>query len=123
MLEFIRRILILNLIRTHNLSEDGLRKTAQNILCFVDNKKEETIILGAHYDHLGYGEFGSLYSGSISSIHNGADDNAWSFISNIFIGLLVLVMITIIFYLLWLLMEKKWACMALHIFVKIQLKT
>ena len=60
----------------HNLSEDGLRKTAQNILCFVDNKKEETIILGAHYDHLGYGEFGSLYSGSISSIHNGADDNA-----------------------------------------------
>ena len=60
----------------HNLSKNGLIKTAQNILCFIDNKKEETIILGAHYDHLGYGEFGSLYNGSISSIHNGADDNA-----------------------------------------------
>ena len=35
---------------------------------------EETIVVGAHYDHLGRGETGSLASGS-KDIHNGADDN------------------------------------------------
>jgi hypothetical protein len=35
----------------------------------------ETIILGAHYDHLGYGGRGSLQPGA-KSIHYGADDNA-----------------------------------------------
>lgn len=35
---------------------------------------EETIVIGAHYDHLGMGAFGSL-SGA-RAIHNGADDNA-----------------------------------------------
>ena len=37
--------------------------------------KEETIVIGAHYDHVGYGGFGSLLPGS-TDIHNGADDNA-----------------------------------------------
>ncbi|GIW89022.1 MAG: hypothetical protein KatS3mg108_3346 [Isosphaeraceae bacterium] len=36
---------------------------------------EETIVVGAHYDHLGRGEVGSLAPGS-TEIHNGADDNA-----------------------------------------------
>jgi hypothetical protein len=36
---------------------------------------EETIVLGAHYDHLGHGGMGSLAFGS-RDIHNGADDNA-----------------------------------------------
>lgn len=36
---------------------------------------DETIIIGAHYDHLGRGEVGSLQTGS-KEIHNGADDNA-----------------------------------------------
>lgn len=35
---------------------------------------DQTIIIGAHYDHLGYGGRGSL-AGSSSEIHNGADDN------------------------------------------------
>jgi Zn-dependent M28 family amino/carboxypeptidase len=35
---------------------------------------EETIVVGAHYDHLGRGESGSLAIGS-KEIHNGADDN------------------------------------------------
>ena len=46
-----------------------------NVIGFCDNKKEETIIIGAHYDHLGKGEYGSLYTGK-KEIHNGADDNA-----------------------------------------------
>lgn len=36
---------------------------------------DETIVIGAHYDHLGRGEAGSLQVGS-KEIHNGADDNA-----------------------------------------------
>ncbi len=50
--------------------------TGNNILGFIDNKAENTIIIGAHYDHLGYGGEGSLYRDSIKAIHNGADDNA-----------------------------------------------
>jgi aminopeptidase YwaD len=38
--------------------------------------KDEYIVIGAHYDHLGYGEIGSLYRGKDRQIHNGADDNA-----------------------------------------------
>lgn len=46
-----------------------------NVIGYMDNSKAETIIIGAHYDHLGYGEFGSRYDGD-REIHNGADDNA-----------------------------------------------
>ncbi|MEO9570673.1 MAG: M28 family peptidase [Polaribacter sp.] len=50
--------------------------TGNNVIGFTDNKAENTIIIGAHYDHLGYGGEGSLYRDSIKAIHNGADDNA-----------------------------------------------
>src|SRR5262249_38074988 len=36
---------------------------------------DETIVIGAHYDHLGYGGAGSLARG-VNAIHHGADDNA-----------------------------------------------
>jgi hypothetical protein len=38
--------------------------------------RNQTVILGAHYDHLGLGGFGSLDPDSTGLIHNGADDNA-----------------------------------------------
>lgn len=50
--------------------------TGTNILGFIDNKAESTIIIGAHYDHLGFGGEGSLYRDEDKAIHNGADDNA-----------------------------------------------
>jgi len=37
--------------------------------------KNEFIVFGAHYDHLGWGQAGSLYRGTDKQIHNGADDN------------------------------------------------
>ena len=38
---------------------------------------DETIVLGAHYDHVGYGSFGSLGGKAAEGkIHYGADDNA-----------------------------------------------
>ncbi|NNE00680.1 MAG: M28 family peptidase [Pirellulaceae bacterium] len=36
---------------------------------------QETVLLGAHYDHVGMGGYGSLAPGTIA-VHNGADDNA-----------------------------------------------
>ncbi|WP_026775784.1 M28 family peptidase [Polaribacter sp. Hel_I_88] len=50
--------------------------TGNNVIGFLNNKAENTIIIGAHYDHLGFGGEGSLYRDSIKAIHNGADDNA-----------------------------------------------
>jgi len=49
--------------------------TGTNVIGYIDNKAENTIIIGAHYDHLGYGAEGSLHRGE-RAIHNGADDNA-----------------------------------------------
>lgn len=46
-----------------------------NVIGFIDNKAEKTIVIGAHYDHLGLGNEGSLHRGE-AEIHNGADDNA-----------------------------------------------
>lgn len=49
--------------------------TGTNVIGFIDNKAEKTVIIGAHYDHLGMGGEGSLYREG-EAIHNGADDNA-----------------------------------------------
>ena len=38
--------------------------------------KDRYIVIGAHYDHWGWGGTGSLYRGSEPKIHHGADDNA-----------------------------------------------
>jgi len=48
--------------------------SSKNVIGFIDNNAEHTVVIGAHYDHLGYGGQGSLHVGS--EIHNGADDNA-----------------------------------------------
>ncbi len=50
--------------------------TGRNVMGFIDNNAEKTVVIGAHYDHLGYGIEGSLYRGKEKMIHNGADDNA-----------------------------------------------
>lgn len=49
--------------------------TGTNVIGFLDNKATTTIVIGAHYDHLGLGGEGSLYRGE-TAVHNGADDNA-----------------------------------------------
>lgn len=47
----------------------------RNVVGLLDRGKEQTLVIGAHYDHLGYGGENSLYRGE-RAIHNGADDNA-----------------------------------------------
>jgi aminopeptidase YwaD len=52
------------------------KRNGTNVIAGINNKAENTIVLGAHYDHLGYGEDkNSLHTGT-RMIHNGADDNA-----------------------------------------------
>ena len=46
-----------------------------NVIGYIDNGAEKTVVIGAHYDHLGLGGEGSLHAGE-DEIHNGADDNA-----------------------------------------------
>jgi Zn-dependent M28 family amino/carboxypeptidase len=50
--------------------------TGNNVIGFIDNNSKTTVVIGAHYDHLGFGGEGSLYRGEDKSVHNGADDNA-----------------------------------------------
>jgi len=50
---------------------------AINVAAFLDNQAAQTIVIGAHYDHLGEGfQRGSLDPNGRGKIHNGADDNA-----------------------------------------------
>jgi hypothetical protein len=52
-----------------------VEKEGHNVIGYIDNKAPYTIVFGAHLDHLGYGDEGSLWRGA-RAIHNGADDNA-----------------------------------------------
>ncbi|WP_276504157.1 M28 family peptidase [Terrimonas pollutisoli] len=53
------------------------KRTGHNVIGYIDNSAANTVILGAHFDHLGYGEDGnSLLRTGEKLIHNGADDNA-----------------------------------------------
>jgi acetylornithine deacetylase/succinyl-diaminopimelate desuccinylase-like protein len=47
-----------------------------NVIAYIDNHAPYTVIMGAHYDHLGMGDpHYSRYRGT-PAVHNGADDNA-----------------------------------------------
>lgn len=55
----------------------GRSGKARNVVAYLDNGAERTIVIGGHYDHLGLGDDGgSLDAHSQGQIHNGADDNA-----------------------------------------------
>lgn len=56
--------------------ESGDPIKGMNVVGMIDNQAEKTIVIGAHFDHLGEGGEGSLYAGKEPQIHNGADDNA-----------------------------------------------
>lgn len=53
------------------------KRTGHNVAGYIDNGAATTVVLGAHYDHLGYGEDNnSMLRTNEKLIHNGADDNA-----------------------------------------------
>jgi aminopeptidase YwaD len=56
------------------------RERAENVVAVLPGSdaklKDETIVIGAHYDHLGFGHFGARDASAAGTIHFGADDNA-----------------------------------------------
>jgi len=59
-----------------NIELVKVRDTGYNVMAYLPAKSDATVIIGAHYDHLGWGGPSSLYTGDKPMIHNGADDNA-----------------------------------------------
>lgn len=53
---------------------------AQNVIGFLEGTdpllKDEYLVVGAHYDHVGLGYYGAMNKDDAGKIHNGADDNA-----------------------------------------------
>ena len=65
------------------LSMEKVKSEVFNVIGVIDGEgplAEETVVIGAHYDHVGRGGQNSLAPGS-TDIHNGADDNASGTIS------------------------------------------
>jgi len=60
-----------------NIAFTENQRTGHNVVGWLDNAAPSTVVIGAHYDHLGYGEdSNTLYLGPEKVIFNGADDNA-----------------------------------------------
>eukprot|EP00913_Durusdinium_trenchii_P008963 g8429.t1 len=59
-------------------SVETVKTEVKNVIGVLEGEgplANETIVVGAHYDHVGFGKYGSLAPGS-TAVHNGADDNA-----------------------------------------------
>lgn len=57
----------------------GQTVEASNLVGVVEGEgphSDETIIIGGHYDHIGFGDYGSRARSRRGQVHNGADDNA-----------------------------------------------
>ncbi|HEY1871284.1 MAG TPA: M20/M25/M40 family metallo-hydrolase, partial [Chitinophagaceae bacterium] len=53
------------------------KRVGHNVIGFIDNGAASTVVIGAHFDHLGYGEDGNtMLRTNEHVIYNGADDNA-----------------------------------------------
>lgn len=64
-------------LNPHDTTGQKMDNTGINVIGYLDNKADKTIIIGAHYDHLGLNEHGhSMLANAAGQIHNGADDNA-----------------------------------------------
>ncbi|MGE0637323.1 MAG: M28 family peptidase [Bacteroidia bacterium] len=62
-------------VHGETLSDSVKDVSVKNVLGYIGNGAATTVIIGAHYDHLGFGDESSLNTG-VKAIHNGADDNA-----------------------------------------------
>ncbi|CCG53096.1 Probable M28 family aminopeptidase precursor [Flavobacterium indicum GPTSA100-9 = DSM 17447] len=61
----------------HDTISKGVEIKGHNVMAYIDNGAKNTIVIGAHYDHLGFNEHNnSTKPNSKGEIHNGADDNS-----------------------------------------------
>jgi aminopeptidase YwaD len=61
---------------TLSLKAQQKQSHTRNVVAHIDNGAEKTVVIGAHYDHLGWGGFNSRDTATVPAIHYGADDNA-----------------------------------------------
>jgi aminopeptidase YwaD len=61
-----------------NLEE--IRQPTENVVAVLRGSdphlKNESVVIGAHYDHIGFGHYGTRNSSTEGQVHPGADDNA-----------------------------------------------
>jgi Tol biopolymer transport system component len=68
---------ISNLTLKVSAGVEQIRKTDRNVIGMLPGRSGKFVVVGAHYDHLGFGEAGAMQrAGEEHAIHNGADDNA-----------------------------------------------
>ncbi len=62
---------------------DPVRREARNVAALLpgsDPHGGQTLVIGAHYDHVGFGGAGSLSPNALGQVHNGADDD-WELVN------------------------------------------
>jgi len=59
-----------------NPDDEPIAGIGHNVVAYLDNGAENTVVVGGHYDHLGWGDVGGSLHAHEKAIHNGADDNA-----------------------------------------------
>lgn len=62
-------------LQSFRFTKDSMRSKSQNIIAYFDHHAPKTLLLSAHYDHIGLGGDLSMSQG-VHAVHNGADDNA-----------------------------------------------
>jgi hypothetical protein len=71
----------LDLSDPHIMSASGVtdlvpvHDTGYNVVGYLPGANDTVEIVGAHYDHIGWGGNASRYRGEVKKVHNGADDN------------------------------------------------
>ena len=75
---FIQKFTYKVAVNPHDTLVKYKHKTGTNIIAYINNNARKTIVIGAHYDHLGKAAHNSsLDKNNMKGvIHNGADDNA-----------------------------------------------
>jgi len=63
-----------------NISFENNLLPSENVVGFIEGSdpvmKNEYVVVGAHFDHVGVGKYGAMNIKDVGKIHNGADDNA-----------------------------------------------
>jgi hypothetical protein len=73
-------IALAGLAATLQVTLEEQRERADNVIAILpgsdSTRRGESIVIGAHYDHLGLGHYGTRDGNAAGTIHPGADDNA-----------------------------------------------
>jgi aminopeptidase YwaD len=65
---------------TLEVNLEKIRQPTENVVAVLPGSdprlKKESVLIGAHYDHIGFGHHGTRNSSTEGQVHHGADDNA-----------------------------------------------